>query len=108
MTINFYVPKGKVLFVKKGGYRFIGPCQVNLGGKAKLPDCYEDGSPLYETDEDIEKSTGKLPDSVPEVVLLTGIPNTLDDIESYPDASSEDSEDVDWDASDYDEEEDDE
>jgi len=43
---NFDVPEGKVLVIATGGYRFEGPCTVNLkGNSVSLPETFEDGTP---------------------------------------------------------------
>jgi hypothetical protein len=44
MAIDHFVPEGKVLYVPTGGFKFVGPVHVSLGGRVKLPATYTDGT----------------------------------------------------------------
>lgn len=44
MAFSHKVPEGKTLYVKAGGYNFIGPNNVSLSGGQTLPPTYTDGT----------------------------------------------------------------
>ena len=48
MAIDHFVPECKELFIKVGGYLFVGPCQAKLA-KGVLPETYTDGTPTVQT-----------------------------------------------------------
>lgn len=59
MGVRHFVPEGKVLVIAIGGYRFVGPIEAKLSGSVVLPETYEDGSLL--DDSEIEEAPGLAP-----------------------------------------------
>lgn len=61
MGVSHFVPKGKVLVIAIGGYRFVGPVHAKLSGSVVLPETYEDGSPLENPMKDEKLATVPMP-----------------------------------------------
>jgi hypothetical protein len=72
MLKKLKIPAGKVLKSLAGNYVYKGPCVINLHRGLKIPDTYEDGTPIFPEKEDTvekkEEVTEEVTDEVTEEV----------------------------------------